>query len=168
MDKKSLRRLFRGKSVSEEASCEVVKKVLSDPAFVQADLVLSYMPLPDEIDTRPLLKCGKKIALPFVIGERMDFALYNEKLVEGAFGILEPEDKTPVALSEKTVILVPALAYRADGFRLGRGKGYYDRYLRGKKIISLGLIEAERIVEDFPVTETDIKVNRILDSRLLH
>ena len=112
------------------------------------DVVMAYYPLPDEVDIRPLLDdlvaAGKTVLLPKVTGDTtMELCRYTgqQHLREGAFHIMEPVEEnhgdcpcdSSVAkiMGTVPVMLVPGLAFDAAGHRLGRGRGYYDRFLSG-------------------------------------
>ena len=98
--------------------------------------VLAYWPLPDEVDIRPLIDQlvaeGKTVVLPKVTGdETMELRRYTSRadLQEGAFHIMEPIGEPFTDYDKIDVALIPGLAFDAAGHRLGRGKGYYDRFL---------------------------------------
>ena len=98
--------------------------------------VLAYWPLPDEVDIRPLIDQlvaqGKTVLLPKVTGEEtMELHRYTSPadLVEGAFHIMEPIGEPFTDYDKIDVALIPGMAFDAAGHRLGRGKGYYDRFL---------------------------------------
>ena len=98
--------------------------------------ILAYWPLPDEVDIRPLIDQlvaeGKTVVLPKVTGdETMELRRYTSRadLQEGAFHIMEPIGEVFEDYSKIDVALIPGMAFDAAGHRLGRGKGYYDRFL---------------------------------------
>ena len=83
-----------------------------------------------------LLKAGKKVYLPRVEGGDMVAVPYG-KMRKGAFGIEEPEGQAFTGDAQVTVI--PLLAVNHTGFRIGYGKGDYDRYLKGRQTVKVGL-----------------------------
>ena len=98
--------------------------------------VMAYWPLPDEVDIRPLIDelvaQGKTVLLPKVTGdETMELRRYTSRadLAEGAFHIMEPVGEPFTDYEKIDVALIPGMAFDAAGHRLGRGKGYYDRFL---------------------------------------
>ena len=98
--------------------------------------VMAYWPLPDEVDIRPLIDAlvgqGDIVLLPKVLDDdNMELRRYTspDDLREGAFHIMEPAGTPFTDYSQIDVALVPGMAFDAAGHRLGRGRGYYDRFL---------------------------------------
>jgi len=125
-------------------SAEIVERLaarideLPSPSTIHhpPSTILAYWPLKDEVDIRPLLDRwvaeGRTVVLPKVLDdERMELRRYTgaDDLEEGAYGIMEPVGETFTEFDEIGVALVPGMAFDAAGRRLGRGKGYYDRFL---------------------------------------
>ena len=124
-------------------------------------VVSAYWPLSDEFDSRPLLdaleKAGYRLALPVVIGagKPLSFRLWRhgDDMAESSFGVLEPlPDAAEVTPG---VLVVPFLAYDAQGFRLGYGGGYYDRTLRALRRsppgpLAVGLGYAAQLMTELP------------------
>jgi 5-formyltetrahydrofolate cyclo-ligase len=118
----------------EELSLPVIARLR--PRLVEAQTILAYYSLPDEVCTRQLIDeliaDGKTVLLPKVLDAgRMELRRYTgpHDLTEGAYGIMEPvgEPFTDYALID--IALIPGMAFDAAGHRLGRGRGYYDRFL---------------------------------------
>ncbi len=130
-----------------------------------------YYSLPDEVNTHQyidyLLALGKKVLLPEVIdGENMVIREYTGKhdLKEGAFHIMEPigslfpEEK----YQEIHLAIIPGMAFDQQGNRLGRGKGYYDRFLQKiPQVYKIGISFPFQLVDEIPTEETDIKMDAI-------
>ena len=113
---------------------EIVEKLAKKLSISQC--IMAYWPLPDEVDIRPLIDQlvvqGKTVLLPKVVdGETMELRRYTSRddLREGAFRIMEPVGEPFTDYDAIDVALVPGMAFDAAGHRLGRGKGYYDRFL---------------------------------------
>lgn len=134
--------------------------------------VAAFYPMKDEVDIWPLLESltgdGVRVYLPHVIsGEEFELREYTGKasLVVGRFGIPEPQGASydgPLDL-----VLVPGVAFDTEGNRLGRGRGYYDRFLRkikkeipGVKI--LGICFPYQISEEIPLGNGDEKVDSVI------
>jgi 5,10-methenyltetrahydrofolate synthetase len=115
-------------------SAEIVEKLWQQ--IGESRVVMAFWPLPDEVDVRPLIDRlvaeGRTVVLPKVTGDKtMELRRYTSQadLSEGAFHILEPVGEPFVDYEQIDVALVPGVAFDAAGHRLGRGRGYYDRFL---------------------------------------
>lgn len=115
------------------------KKVLDLFCIMEADTILCYASYQSEVSTNKLicsfLEAGKNVFLPRVDGEEMDFYRIKniQDLTEGYKGIPEPSHACDVTYvpdtTSKAVMIMPGCAFSREGFRIGYGKGYYDRYL---------------------------------------
>ncbi|MBO5788081.1 MAG: 5-formyltetrahydrofolate cyclo-ligase [Bacteroidaceae bacterium] len=133
-----------------------------------ARVVALFSPLPSEPQIWPLVKelsLFMTVVLPRVEGEIMNFYCYNpDRMVCGALGVMEPDGGEPVMPYEIDVVVVPGVVFTKDGARMGRGKGYYDKYLsqhdfRGVKI---GVCYAEQIVDVLPIEPHDVRMDVVL------
>ena len=187
----------------EELSEPIIARLR--PHLVDARVVMAYYSLPDEVNTHQLLDDlvaeGKTVLLPKVLdATTMELRLYTgpHDLAPGPFGILEPSGSqySPSSFlfppssfllpsssntSSIDVALIPGVAFDALGHRLGRGRGYYDRFLRTMGTVPsvsseandrgtvpsvrpclLGLCFDFQIVPSVPVDPTDIPVNQVI------
>lgn len=149
---------------------------LSLASYRYADTILLYYPRPDEIDTRPIiqnaLQTGKKVALPRCREDsQMDFHMICDlnDLTEGAFHIPEPRIDCPKfdkqSICKSVIIVVPGLAYDQKGYRLGYGKGYYDRYLSDISIQSIGFAYSACLTDRLPRGRYDLPVDLIISEK---
>ncbi len=124
-----------------------------------------------EIETSYIIKKaweqGKTIAIPRMYGNELKFHIIagNDlpNLNVHPYGILEPESSVPVFIpseENKALIIIPGLGFSPDGKRIGRGKGYYDRYLQtyGKYLDIAGIALSCQIVDKIPVNERDVDI----------
>ncbi len=129
--------------------------------------VLSYMPLPDEPDISGLHGLFNRLALPLIVGDGVMQARavrdLSGDLVEGSYGILEPgRDTGVVEPSEISLIIVPGRAFTEEGARLGRGKGFYDRYLKRTSAIKIALAYREQIYPGIITEDNDVAMDIVL------
>ena len=127
-----------------------------------------------EVSTRSLIEIAlaskKKLYLPRINGKDMEFFLVNsvDELELGSFGITEPVSNVsfPAHFDGETCLcVVPALACDHEGYRLGFGGGYYDRYLSRRKLKTVTIIFDDCIVSSLPHDEHDIKIDAVLTER---
>jgi len=157
-------------------STEIAKKLFSLKNYLKAKTVLFYLSLDGEVDTvsmiRDSMKQGKRVAVPVIRRETRDIVPsllvdYDAELTCGPFGICHPKEEyiRPVGLNDIDLVIVPGLAFDKAGNRLGRGHGYYDRFLGRlpKDVPTVGLAFAFQILEDFPPLEPhDLSVTTVL------
>lgn len=175
-DKTEIRRAVRKRiagltAEQRTAKSASIEKMLSDcDAIRGASVVALYASLADEPQTRGLIEIlsrTRTVVLPRVAGDDMDFYEYSpDCMAVGAFGIEEPAGGRAVSPDEIDVIIVPATAYTAGGTRLGRGRGYYDRYMsrRGFRATKIGVCFAEQIVGHIPAEPYDIAVDTVVSA----
>lgn len=146
------------------------------PLLAEAQTIVAYYSLPDEVDTHALidelLAAGKTVLLPKVLDdETMELCRYSgrESLREGAYHIMEPLTEGRFSCYDDLTkepspcyALVPGLAFDAKGHRLGRGKGYYDRFLASFKGKTIGVCFDFQKVAEVPVDAHDVAVNRVV------
>lgn len=145
------------------------------PQWQSAGAVLAFAAMPDEPDTAEILRRaladGKRLLLPRVRSKtEMDWVEIPALclLRPGAFGIQEPPADLPAADPAgyaAALALVPCLAASRDGVRLGRGGGYYDRYLAETACCTAGLVRNAFLYETLPRTWNDLPVSIVLSDR---
>ena len=151
-----------------EWSAEIVEKLWQQ--IGESRVVMAFWPLPDEVDVRPLIDRlvaeGRTVVLPKVTGdETMELRRYTSQadLCEGAFHIQEPVGEPFVDYEQIDVALVPGVAFDAAGHRLGRGKGYYDRFLAEHLVPRLiGVCFPFQRVAVVPVEAHDVVLDQII------
>ena len=173
-DKYDIRRGAKNavKALSDSEKADKSALILSNVAQLEvverAEVVALYASLPDEVQSFALieqLSKTKRVVLPRVAGDEMDFYAYDpQSLKVGAFGIEEPQGAEVVAPEQIDVIIVPGVAFTEGGKRCGRGKGYYDKYLsrEGFCAVKVGVCYKEQLVEDIPNEPHDIVMDYII------
>ena len=142
--------------------------LLQHPFYQEAKIIATYLSFPHEFQTQELieqaLKDGKKVLIPKTYPKgRMDFVVYDpQQLVKTSFELLEPQgDLEIVDASQIDLIHVPGLAFTTEGYRIGYGGGYYDRYLKHFSGHTLSTIYPCQI-QDFIPEDHDIPVQEVL------
>jgi 5-formyltetrahydrofolate cyclo-ligase len=173
----AMREALKKQSLAERhhKSQTIAAKLSKDDAFKNAKTVLFYLSTEQEVQTKLLieaaLRSGKKVALPYLnndICEMKPSLISNldTDLEKGCYGIMEPKKDRiqPVGPGGLDLVLVPGLAFDQTNCRLGRGKGYYDRFLAKLpgNVRTFGLAFDFQMVERLPVTELDIPLGRIV------
>lgn len=146
-------------------SLEVVGRLEEHKLFQDARRVLLFSSLPDEVNTHDLIGRyykDKQILLPTVIGDDMELHLYNGVAEQGAYGI--DEAVGPLVTNYDTIDLavIPGVAFDRRGNRLGRGKGYYDKFLPQLRCHTIGLCFPFQLINEIPTEPHDIKVNEVI------
>ena len=141
---------------------------LKHPFYQEANTIATYLSFPHEFQTQGLieqaLKDGKKVLIPKTYPKgRMDFVVYNpQQLVKTSFGLLEPQgDLEVVDASQIDLIHVPGLAFTREGYRIGYGGGYYDRYLKHFTGHTLSTVYPCQVQQFMPENH-DIPVQEVL------
>lgn len=158
-----MRRRESAFELTDSLVSEVWSPVEASSAFASANTVLVYMDIPGEVPTQAFIdrwRASKRILIPLVVGDELELCEYDpEKLVEGYKGILEPSaSATRVSPSEVDLALVPGVAFcQRDGrlWRLGRGKGFYDRLLPQLSCPAFGIYFPFRLVSELPLDPWD-------------
>lgn len=172
--KGALRSVIRERVVrltAEERSavaCKIFRAVECEPAFIAAHSVALFASLPDEPSTEEFLHRWygvKRLLLPRIVGDDMEFCDYEpDSMRAGAYGIAEPASSQPVAVEDIDFMILPGRAFTPEGWRLGRGKGYYDRYMakEGFRAFTVGVCFAVQVVEHLPLSPYDKRVDKII------
>ncbi len=137
------------------------------------DTVFIYCSMGSEVDTSAIiaaaLEMGIVVAVPRCSDRNgsMDFFIITDtqnQLIEGMYSIMEPDPEKCVEAedSANSICIVPGLAFDKNGYRIGYGKGYYDRFLSNFKGKSIGLCYKECLCDTLPFDKYDCKVNVII------
>lgn len=153
-----------------ELSLPIVARIR--PLLREARTIVAYYSLDDEVDTHglidDLLADSKTVYLPRVVSDsEMVLCRYTgaDSLQLGAYGIMEPVGAVMPPDAAIDVVLVPGMAFDAAGHRLGRGKGYYDRFLSALLIprpLLLGVCFDFQKVDVVPTEACDVSVDKVV------
>lgn len=153
----------------KSAAEEVFERLEKTAAFLLADRIMMYHSLPDELYTHDFLKkwAGKKrFYLPRVNGVNLEVLPYEESRLElGSFHIEEPTGNNVTDPSEIELVVVPAVAYDRKGKRLGRGKGFYDRFLKDTHATKVGVGYEFQLLEEIPAEPHDVAMDIIVTQK---
>lgn len=157
---------------ADERICE---NVLSLEEVRNCRTVFIYVSGPIEVDTRMLISVllgqnEKKVCCPKCVKGTNIMEFYRIKsfddLEEGAFGISEPKQQCEkMTEDEESVCLIPGLSFDTKGFRLGFGKGFYDRFLSDYKGSRIGLCYEACMCESLPVDSFDICAQAVVTDK---
>jgi len=162
----SQRRRIMSKSDVEAASELIIKQLENMQEFQDADVIMLYYPIHNEVDVRSLLNKymdTKTILLPVVHRASIEMRPYTgkENLHRGKFGIPEPKDGS--FRGKPDLIIVPGVAFDKNCNRLGRGKGFYDRFLkRFNHTTSIGVAYDRQIVDNIPTDSHDHQLDYVV------
>ena len=176
MDKKELRTLIaqNKKETSRAAildlSGPILRRLAVHPRFIAARTILLYHSLPDEVDTQDFVRywsLHKCILLPTVKGKDIELHRYaaEDHLETGAFGIQESTGEVFTDYTSIDLAVIPGVAFDAEGNRLGRGQGFYDRLLtqlQHYNIYKIGVCFDFQRVEHVPTEPHDIPMDETL------
>ena len=175
MEKKELRAIIKAlkkqhtKEQLMEQSEKVLAKLEQHPDFVKAEKVMLYNALPDEVQTLNFLEkwhLRKTIILPTVVGDDIIPVEYAKEttFAVGDFNILEPQNEP--YKGDFDLIVVPGVAFDRKGNRIGRGKGYYDRFLsQHLEVKRIGVCFDFQLVDEVPSEAFDIRMDEVISPR---
>ena len=185
--KDKMRRIMLEKRNSLSASAINIKSEAIQQRFANSDefnyarILASYYPVGSEVRTQKIvsiaLKSNRLVALPRTVGDHIKFypILSNTDLIVGKYGIKEPfipSDSSDSCVSDNIdLLLVPGIVFDTNGFRIGYGYGYYDKFIARKKnsIVSVGLAYEFQVCEIVPRSDTDQKINVLVtEKRMLY
>ena len=169
-----LKEALAGQSDKErrEADERIAARVLALPEYHASQCIFLYISVGLEVNTAPILRDafaqGKRVCVPrcleYGIMEAVELSSYAA-LVPGRYGIPSAPETAEVVPPERIdFMLVPGLGFDCEGRRLGRGGGYYDRYLNrlSKRTVTVGICRKLQCVDHIPCEETDHKVEKVI------
>jgi len=154
-------------------SVAVCRALVEQPEYARAQVVMIYLSMPHEADTSHIaLQCwadGKRVLAPRVSWEQRrmlptEIRSLDSDVHDGPMGIPEPMEGMPIPVGDIDLIIVPGLAFDKAGMRLGRGRGFYDRFLghRDFRAFSCGIALEAQVVEKVPIEENDKRLRMLV------
>ncbi len=145
------------------AACSLL---IGTPEFAQARVVMIYLSMPHEVDTAPLAlrawQQGKTVVAPKVSWDQrrmlpVEIASLQTGMTTTGPGVREPVAGNPIPIDFIDLVIVPGLGFSPTGHRIGRGMGFYDRFLAMPEFGGLrcGLAFEEQVVDELPVLDHD-------------
>lgn len=171
MNKNELRKKYKEvrKNIynKEELNNIIFNKVINNKKVLSCNTILIYVSFNDEVDTINIIKYflgKKKIAVPRIENNIMNFYYINSlnDLKEGYFNILEPTTNNKVKDYNNSICITPGICFDSNNYRVGYGKGYYDRFLSDKNIYTIGISYKDTIVKKIDTDKHDIKLNEVI------
>jgi len=164
-----------------DGSVAACSRLIALEVFQHASVVMLYMPLASEVDLTPVaIRCfqtGKTVCVPLVDWKRRDMepvevTSFDDHVMEvDEHGLRMPRGGAPIPPDLLDLVVVPGLAFDAHGHRLGRGGGYYDRFLGRlrRTAATVGLGFDVQITDEVPVNDGDVSVDIVVtDRRVTH
>jgi 5-formyltetrahydrofolate cyclo-ligase len=181
-DKNAVRDTLRGRlgamtpaerHAKSVAACSLV---MASPEFAAAKVVMLYLSMVEEVDTAPIaLRCwqtSKTVVVPKVLWQQrrmlpMEVTSLTTGVGTGPQGVREPIAGNPFPTDSIDLVIVPGLGFSLDGYRIGRGTGFYDRFLSSDDFLgtSCGLGFEEQVVEGLPAEPHDVPVKMLATDR---
>ena len=157
----------------EAFDSKILRRLTASITYRHSTDILLYASVRNEVDTWPIfeaaIKDGKRVAFPCCMSDNtMVFRYVTDRnmLSERTFGILEPhpecEECTPTNFS---LLIVPGLVFDKNGYRIGYGKGFYDRYLSTFGGVSIGLVYSKLLLPEVPRGRYDRHVDVIISEK---
>ncbi len=174
LDKHSIRQMIKQKRLSLDQktlltySQQIINKVLLHPQYLKSKCIGIYVSLPQEVNTFSLIEQAlqsKIVCTPKIEDGKMNFYQIRSlnDLKEGHFHVLEPTTSLFVKPQEIDCMIVPMVAYDHYNYRVGYGKGYYDKYFKedfyGYK---LGIAFDFQRVDKIDVDQYDVQLDEII------
>lgn len=155
------------------AACNLIA---GSPEFAAASVVMLYLTMANEVDTAPLAlrswQSGKTVVVPKVSWDQrrmlpMEITSLHGHVTTAGTGVREPVGGKPVPVDLIDLAIVPGLGFTNSGHRIGRGMGFYDRFLAQSDFsgVSCGLAFEEQIVDSLPILDHDMPLAMLVTDR---
>lgn len=163
----------------QKISQQLHKVLFASDLWKNAETIGTYLSIGTEWDTRAIvdqaLAEGKKVTVPKTDHKTKALVFYemtdwSQILKDGYFGLDEPnpEMTSPIDKNAINLLLVPGLVFTRNGYRVGFGGGYYDRYLKDFIHPTISLVHTNQLVDNFPIEPFDIPVHYLVTEEGIH
>ncbi|WP_071025489.1 5-formyltetrahydrofolate cyclo-ligase [Peptoniphilus raoultii] len=169
-ERKKFKEIRKNIKNKEELSKKIAENLFASEIYKGAKSVFAFISFRTEVDTKEIigkiLEDKKILLVPKVVGEEMILikTLSFDNLEKSTLGILEPTSNEAYN-GEISLTLTPGLAFSADGYRLGYGGGYYDRFFAKTKTIKAGLAFNDQLTENLYHEEFDQKLDYVITEK---
>lgn len=145
----------------------IYQKVINNKDILFSKTLLIYISINSEVDTIKIINYflnTKNIAVPKIIDNNMYFCYVTNlnELTSGKYNIPEPTNENIVTDFDNAICIVPGICYDKKNYRIGYGKGYYDRFLSKNKIKTIGLCYKECMIEKIDNDKYDYKIDEVI------
>lgn len=181
-EKKELRQRVRKKLLEinpeelAEKSLKLCQRLMEQSEYTKAEVVMVFLSLPQEVDTSSfVLRCWqdrKRVLAPKVSWNQrrmmpLEIRSFSDGLVISSLGIREPAAGIPFPISLIDLVVVPGLSFDDSGNRLGRGRGFYDRFLAHPEFhgVACGVAFEVQVTKSLPVDPLDRRVNMLVTEK---
>lgn len=145
----------------------IYQKVINNKDILSSKTLLIYISINNEVDTIKIINYflnTKNIAVPKIIDNNMFFCYVTNlnDLTPGKYNIPEPTNENIVTDFDNAICIVPGICYDKKNYRVGYGKGYYDKFLSKNKIKTIGLCYKECMIEKIDNDKYDYKIDEVI------
>jgi 5-formyltetrahydrofolate cyclo-ligase len=176
--RKRLREMLAGMSEADRhaKSLTICSLAASTPEFTSSRVIMLYLSAPMEVDTAPLAlrawQEGKTVVVPKVSWDQRrmlptEITSLHDQMTSTGPGIREPLTGRPMPVEFIDMVLVPGLGFTNNGYRIGRGMGFYDRFLAQPDFVgvSCGLAFDEQMVDQLPLLDHDVPLSMLITDK---
>ncbi|MGL1891511.1 MAG: 5-formyltetrahydrofolate cyclo-ligase [Spirochaetaceae bacterium] len=160
------------KDTRESHSYKIAQNIINTKEWQESTKIYLFLNFKTEVETDIIIDLAiaydKKVYAPTINGTSMDFYridnISRDELIKNSYGILEPSKDLKVSTpTNKSLMLVPGLGFSIKGNRLGRGAGYYDKYLAvHKDVIKIGITYSLQLSTNIPTEDWDIEMDFVI------
>ncbi len=159
----------------QQRSSHAANLLFEQPEYKRAEIMMIYLSLPQEADTTPIVLRGwrdhKRVVAPQILWESKQMIPIEindlDDVADTQFGIREPARGMPIPIELLDLVIVPGLGFDPQGNRLGRGRGFYDRFLSrpGFKGMTCAFALEEQVVDSIPASDHDVGVHMLVTDK---